>query len=260
MQVLKDLPFEVHVSDGQEEQALSIARRVDRAEGWLGSNLGFHPTFALYVADESDWSSVAEFPAYGMPHTADRERLVVGTTPAPFFTHAAVTYLPYTSDGTRARLHAAYGDPLDLGSFVDLIAVHELGHLYHEQVPFYFPAFWLNEFFANIAMVGYVMENEPDLVESVKAFATAAVETPATEMTEHELGRMEASLHAGPDNYVWYQMVLIAGVVDLWTAAGPDAMVAVYESFRQPMGQEHVLAELNRIHPTAGAIVTDWPG
>ncbi len=259
MRPLNEFPFEVHVSDGCEEQAIAIGQRVDRAQAWVGSVLDFRPTFALYVVDENDWDAVARFPVYGMPHTAEHERLVVGTTPASFFTDAANTYLPHASSETSARLHAAYGDPLDLAPFVDLIAVHELGHLYHEQVPFDFPTFWMNEFFANTAMVGYVAENEPHLLQSIAAFAAAAWETPASEMAEHELDRMEASLAAGPDNYVWYQLVLTAGVLELWDA-GPAAMRQLHESFRRPMDAEQILTELARIHPAAAAIVTGWPG
>ncbi len=59
--------------------------------------------------------------------------------------------------------------------------------------------------------------NEPDLVEMVDAFATAAVETPVSVMTVHALAQMKESLETGAGNYVWFQMMLVARAT--WDAA-----------------------------------------
>jgi hypothetical protein len=136
----------VRASEGAENQARRIAAMVGRARDWAGPILGMTPSLGLHVAGPADWVSVAAEPrlAYGLPHTSDEgDRLVVGVEPAGFFGETARSYATHADGRTRQALLSAFGDGLDLGRFVDAIVVHELGHLYHQQVPFEFPRLWL---------------------------------------------------------------------------------------------------------------------
>lgn len=264
---LEGFPFPVLVSEGARAQGEAIVERTERADRWLSAALGFRPEFRLVVASADDWDAHAEFPAYGMPHTAGAERLVVGTEPASFFTDVAELFVPHVGEAAARDLHAAYGEPLDLRSFVDLIAVHELAHLHPEQVPFSFPRFWLGEFFANLAMVGYLAECEPAALTGVDAFAAAALGTAPTLFPVHALAEIEASLDAGPDNYVWFQMVLIDRARTLWDRAGADGLRRLYTEFREGradggpgIDDTALAARLRSVAPEAEAVVTGWPG
>lgn len=128
----------VWVSEGAETQAQHIASMVRRARDWAAPILGMTPSFSLHVSSPTDWAEVAAVPelAYGLPHTSDEgDRLIVGAQPATFFTATARDYLPHADRRSGEVLLGAYGDDLDMAPFVDAIVVHELGHLYHQQVP-----------------------------------------------------------------------------------------------------------------------------
>lgn len=259
---LAGAPVPVRVSEGAQAQATQIAAMVARARDWATSILGMTPTFRLDVAAPDDWAEVAPPAlAYGLPHTSDDgTRLVVGTEPAGFFGVTVRDYLPHTDQPTQQQLQAAYGHHLDLGPFVDAIIAHELGHLYHQQVPFEFPRLWLMELFANLVMVGYVHDVEPGMLPGVQAYAQAAVQAASALYPGHRLEAMTAPPDVSPETYVWYQMVLIAGACDMWRQAGPDGLRAVHTSFRNvELDLATIRSRLNDIAPSAVRVIDDWP-
>jgi hypothetical protein len=253
----------VSASDGAQAQARRIATMVGRARDWSASILGMTPAFSLHVAGSVDWPAVAAAPelTYGLPHTSDEgDRLIVGAEPADFFAASARSYLPHVDRRTRQALVGAYGDALDLGAFVDAIVVHELGHLYHQQIPFEFPRLWLMELFANLVMVGYVHDIEPALVPGIEAYASAAVQSSDALYPGSRLDDMTAPPDVSAETYVWYQMVLIAGVCALWRAAGADGLRKLHTRFRDPdLDLSTIHTRLADIDPQATRILDDWP-
>lgn len=259
---LAGAPLPVRVSEGAQAQAEQIAAMVARARDWGTSILGMTPTFRLDVAGPDDWPEVAPPEmAYGLPHTGDGDdRLVVGAESAGFFGATARTYLPLADQQVQQALRAAYGDDLDLGAFVDAIIVHELGHLYHLQVPFEFPRLWLMELFANLVMVGYVHDVEPALLPGVEAYAQAAVQAAPALHPGSRLEAMKAPPDVSPDLYVWFEMVLIAGACQLWRDTGPDGLRALHTQFRNvELDMAAIRSRLADIAPAATRIVDDWP-
>jgi hypothetical protein len=253
----------VTASDGAQAQALRIAAMVGRARDWATSILGMTPVFSLHVTGPADWPTVAASAdlTYGLPHTSDDgDRLIVGAEPAGFFSATARNYLPLASQPTRENLLRAYGNDLDLGSFVDAIVVHELGHLYHQQVPFEFPRLWLTELFANLVMVGYAYDVEPDLVPGIEAYASAAVQSADTLYAGSRLDDMTAPPNASAETYVWYQMVLIAGACPLWRSGGGAALRSLHTQFRDPdLDLSAIHARLAEVDSQASRIVDHWP-
>lgn len=259
---LADAPVAVRASEGAQAQALQIAAMVARAYDWATSILGVDPTFDLEVAGPDDWPEVAPPSlAYGLPHTSgDGTRLVVGAEPAGFFGDTVRDYLPHADAPTQQLLRMAYGHDLDLAPFVNAIIVHELGHLYHQQVPFEFPQLWLMELFANLVMVGYVHDLEPDLMPGMEAYAHAAVQAAPALYPGHGLEAMTAPPDVSSETYVWYEMVLIAGACDMWRHAGPDGLRAVHTEFRDvELDLAAIRTRLHDVAPSAARIIDDWP-
>jgi len=253
----------VWVSEGAETQAEHIASMVRRARDWTTPILGMTPTFSLHVSGPADWAAVAAVPelTYGLPHTSDEgDRLIVGAEPAGFFTATARDYLPHADRRTGEVLLGAYGDDLDIGPFVDAIVVHELGHLYHQQVPFEFPRLWLTELFANLVMIGYVHDVEPALLPGIEAYASAAVHASEALFPGSTLEEMNAPPEVSAETYVWYQMVLIAGAIALWRAAGADGLRGMHTRFRDSdLDLPTIHARLAEVDQEAIRIVDDWP-
>jgi hypothetical protein len=250
-------------SQGAEAQARRIATMVERARDWSASIFGMTPAFRLDVSGPDDWPTVAAAPGltYGLPHTSDEgDRLIVGAEPGAFFAATARSYLPYTTPETREALVRAFGQELHPATFVDAIVVHELGHLYHQQVPFDFPHLWLMELFANLVMVGYAYDVEPALVPGVEAYASAAVQAAGDLFPGSRLEDMTAPPAVSAETYVWYEMVLIAGACALWRAAGANGLRRMHTDLRDPsldLAATH--ARLGQIHPAAARIIDDWP-
>jgi hypothetical protein len=66
--------------------------------------------------------------------------------------------------GESARLRAHYGEQdgqIDVTPFTSLIVLHQLGHIFHQQVPFEFPRRWLRELFANLCVYTAVANGLP---------------------------------------------------------------------------------------------------
>lgn len=259
---LAGTPVPVRASVGAEAQARQIAAMVARARDWGRSVFAMTPTFVLDVVGPQDWLDVAPAQlAYGLPHTSDKgDRLVVGAEPADFFDATARDYLRHADQHTRQALETAYGSDLDLGTFVDAIIVHELGHLYHQQVPFEFPSLWLMEMFANLVMVGYIHEVEPARLPGVEAYAQAAVQAAEALQPGRRLDDMTAPPNVSPETYVWYEMVLIAGACELWREAGPEALRLLHTRFRDvDLDLAGIRSRLAYIAPAAARIVDHWP-
>jgi hypothetical protein len=184
----------------------------------------------------------------------------VGAEPADFFGVTARDYVPHADQHTRQALETAYGHELDLGAFVDAIIVHELGHLYHQQVPFEFPSLWLMEMFANLVMVGYIHEVEPARLPGVEAYAQAAVQAAEALQPGQRLDDMTAPPNVSPETYVWYEMVLIAGACELWREAGPEGLRLLHTRFRDVnLDLAGIRSRLAYISPAAARIVDHWP-
>lgn len=260
MDVVTGTPLPVVASPGTEDRARVLAGQVEDGRRWVASRLGVDVELVLRVVSEADWDDVAEVPVR-LPHAGDR-RMTVGAEQADFFSAVARDWMPHVGASTRDQLVAACGPDLDLGPFVDAITAHEMGHLVHQQDEVDFPRFWLDEYFANVVMAGYVAEVAPHLQPMVEAFAAAATEVPATRFPVHALADMEESLEVGEEAYVWYEMVQIWFALALWDQAGPSVARRMLDQFRDvpaASNDQAVLDQLDSIHPSASDVVTKWP-
>lgn len=255
---LDDTHIPVTVSDGCEMEARRVLSQVSRAREWASLVLDRDVEFALVVADEHDWASVAAVPIH-LPHAAT-DRIVVPARPTTAFGESLRTYWPHIDDERRRALTAAYGEALDTTPFVELIVVHELGHLFHLQVPFEFDRFWLTEFFANLLMVGYVAEVQPQMWPQVEHFAAAASSSPPLEGWAHALDDMELSLQVGPENYIWYQMILIDRAIAVWHSSSKEGMRRLFDECRTPDSEYSALTRtLASIDPQLTQVMYGWP-
>ena len=85
----------------------------------------------MLVLAETDWASRTETPLYGLPN-ASNGTLVVAGTEAPFWGQL----IDMVAEPDLPELARVYGNGDDgairLGPFFDLVAVHEVAHIFHE--------------------------------------------------------------------------------------------------------------------------------
>jgi hypothetical protein len=192
LEPLEGYAFPVLTSVNAGSQGQRVATRSEEAHSYLSGILEFTPRARLLVISPPDWEVHARFPLYGMPHTARGEDIIVGTEPAEFW-QEIISMLGASPDpphgwsastGVRNR-------QIDMGSFADPIAIHELGHLYHEQVPSSFPRLWLKELFANLCVHTYLAEMHPEMMPVWTALPEMVTSAPITTVKHRSLSDFE---------------------------------------------------------------------
>ncbi|WP_436776312.1 hypothetical protein [Yinghuangia sp. YIM S09857] len=256
-------PFPVFASAGCEIRAEELAARTERVIAWMTDALHIAPELRLNVADAEDWSGVTDMPLYGMPRTI-AGATTVGPGEAPFYAEQLASYEPHISAATRANLREEYGEPASLVPYYEAIHVHELTHLYHQQDWASYPDLWLVELHANMGMVGYLAEMEPDMLPAMHALTTVVYDLPADSMRFRTLPDMEHALENGLFNYSWYFFHLTLAAEDLWETGGTRLFRRLHEYVR---ARQHAAApgpvtrdEMWAVHPALAQTMDEWPG
>lgn len=257
---VEGLAFPVFASPGTEDRATEIGRRVERAHGWLAELLGFEPRVRLLALAPPDWDGIAEVSVFGFPHFIGDDTIVIGSLAAPFFDEIVEVLRPAASPETWTRMQAVYGDPPTVDQFADLLAIHELGHLFHVQAGFWTPGTWLPELFCNVALEGYVTEVEPQSLALLETLPLAFGEVEAARFPVRALDEMHRAGEAGgPLNYAWFELRLHAAAKPIWERGGRSALRRLYRRFRADRAVDDVHATLNEILPELARVIDGWP-
>jgi hypothetical protein len=121
-------------------------------------------------------------------------------------------------------------------------------------VPFDVPRTWLRELLCNLALQGYLAEEEPDELPVLETLARAALQIRPERMPVRELERME---DADELNYSWYEFQLHAAAIRIWQAGGRDLLRRMYDRLRMDF-TTGTATDLDAIHPTIGDIERSW--
>jgi hypothetical protein len=267
---LIDLPGyrqQVYYSPGNEARAREIAQRSNNATIYFESMLGFKPATKLFILAPQHWKEFATFPVYGMPHNLDSFRLAIATDENDFWR----SFLPPV-DGIPAQLAAqvkkAYGKPdstYSMMPFFDLLALHELGHPYHEQGGLKMQRKWMQELFVNIMLHTYVAEKEPQLLPALETFPSMVVgagtaEYKFTSLADFE--RLYEGLGMGPKNYGWYQSKLHVAAKNIYNAGGPGVMKKLWVALKKHQekidNNEFVKMLKKEVHPSVANAYLKW--
>ena len=217
---------------------------------------GFSPVVKLNVLGPNDWAELARRKVYGFPHPgADGITIFVAATDSPLFDRALEILLDDLPASERPTFDLVYGSPPQLGRFVDLLSLHELAHLFHLQVQFDIPRRWVQELFCNVALQGYLAEQEPDRLPVLETLARAALHIHPERMAVRELDLMD---EADELNYAWYEFRLHASAIDIWQAGGRALLRRMYERLHTDF-TAGVATDLASIHPSIGDVERRWP-
>jgi len=247
-------------SAGLESRAGSIAERVVKAHRFLSKTLEFEPPSALLVLSIADWPSRSGTQVYGMPHFRAGNLIVAGQ-PADFW-QGFVSMIREESADSLKRAEEVYRGPngsIDFSPFFDMLAVHELGHIFHDQVPFRFPRAWLTEFFANLCLHAYIASIEPENLPVLETFPQIVARTPPDRFPARTLTAFEAFYPSiEPRNYGWYQCRLHVAAKHVYDIGGILILQKLWKTFLVGDGQLSNLLK-RKVHTKIAEVASTWP-
>ena len=241
------------------EHAHALHALVAEAMGWYREVLGIEGGLTLAVLEREPWEAVGLQQPYGIPGVAGSG--VAGEPP--------VIYMPATDDGlaatdalalaprvrpaTLASLRAAgYDYATAARRHVDVIGLHELGHVYTRRFGIAPPNLWLDELLATFFAHAFLVARRPALAALFGGVLQATID--AFEPVHRSLADFERLyFRVGAANYVWYQAHFQQRAAALHQAQGLDALRALRAAFPLPRPlrptPEALLAELELVSP-----------
>ncbi len=165
------------------------------------------------------------------------------------------------------RVYGTRDGVIPLGAFYDLIAVHEVAHLFAEE-RMRFPRLWLGELFANLCLDAWVHRRSPESLEILLTLPRLGSMAPAEEFDRRTRQQFESDYSAmSAPNYVWYQFRLQMAAAALFESSGEAGVQRLFRAF--PIDDEsspgndiddEQLAKLlsDRVDPVLGAFALDF--
>ena len=267
LQAVGGLTFKLEYSEGLEARAREIGDLVTAGLSTLSNVLGFSPSLRVLVLSRADWTHHTTNPVFGMPHCIDGQTLVTAADPPEFWEGARSWVFGPVDAAGMARLEALYGTvdgELDVRPFSDLTVLHELGHIFHRQVPFDFPRAWVRELFANLAQYVAVAAGMPERLPQLLALPQAVHRAPER-VAYTSLDDLDLPLgKLGLGNFIWYQWHLLFAARAIYEREGPAALRRLFDSSLKccdrPLADSDVLPWLERqAGPGVAGIMRCWP-
>lgn len=231
---------EIYYSTGAKQQAEEMGKRCDKVMSFYKSLLDFEPTLILLVLSPGDWSKYTNFPFYGMPHFDDVKKLVVASEDNPFW-KSFIPNLDQLPKDLAKQVKTAYTAPegtLSMRNFFDLLAIHEVGHAFHNQGGLTIQRKWMGELFANILLHTYIAEKEPKLLPALTIFPKMVVSTTKksdlkfTSLTQLEDNYDELGQNH-PNNYGWYQCRWHMAAGNIYDRGGKKAIKQLWSTLKE---------------------------
>lgn len=201
----------VYYSNGTNERAKIMASRCDKVVQFYKKQIRFEPSVTLLILSPQDWSKYTNFPVYGMPHYNDNKTLIVASDDNDFWKSfiPPISQLPRQLADQIISTYSNRNGDLTMQAFFDLLAIHELGHAYHNQGKLTMQRKWMGELFANILLHTYIAENEPELLPALTVFPKMVEAGGKSELKYTSLKDLETNYteigQKYPKNYGWYQ-------------------------------------------------------
>jgi len=252
-------------SPGNEQRAKIIVGRCEKAIKYVSGLTEFTPKVSLFILNPEHWKKYATFPVYGMPHYPDKERLVIASEDNDFW-KSFIPPLDQIPVDLATKIKKAYGTAdgtLSMMAFFDLLALHELGHGFHEQRGLTMQRLWMQELFCNIMLHTYIAENEPTKLPALETFPEMVVAAGTTGYEFTPLTDFEKRYdNMNPKNYGWYQCRLHVAAKNIYNAGGQKTFVKLWKGLmenKEKMTDEQFALFLDKkVSGQVAKVQTDW--
>lgn len=266
---LEGIKTKTYYSDGAKAQAETMAKRCDKVISFYQSILKFEPSVTLLVLSPNDWSQYTKFPVYGMPHYNDSKTLIVASEDNNFWKSfiPPLDQIPAELSQKISQTYTDKSNTLTMRDFFDLLAIHELGHAFHEQAELTIQRKWMGELFANILLHTYIAENEPELLPALTVFPQMVVtSTDKNTLKFTTLDEIEKNYNLigqkYPNNYGWYQCRWHTAAGKIYDEGGKKAFENLWHTLlkqKEPL-DDKAFAELlyKKAHASIANVQIKW--
>jgi len=223
------LPFlngevKTYYSNNFPERAAYLQEFIEEASYYLRKPeiLGVKLDLGLAVLDREDWERWTRMP-YGMAHIQLGESpvAIMPATKDNILVNGALENKNQVSEEIIERLEYigfSYEDAT-LVMFMDLLGVHEIGHIYSEAYETWPTEKWLSEFIATYLAYAFFRESRPKLAQLWDTMMDSMVK-----MNEHSFTTLadfeELYVRVGGSNYGWYQAKFSQRVREVYEKSG----------------------------------------
>jgi hypothetical protein len=266
LNALPGYDLKVYFSKGQEVRAKQMARLSTNAMVYTKTLVGFAPSVTLLILSKDDWSKYTSYPVYGMPHYNDAQTLVVAAEENEFW-NSFIPPLDQLPQSLSEQIRQVYNrdGKLTMQPFFDLLALHELGHAFHQQGGRTMQRKWMGELFCNILLHTYIAEKEPSLLPALTVFPNMVVAAGKDEYKFTSLAAFETNYNElgkqYPKNYGWYQSRLHAAAREIYDACGREVLQRLWTalSSNKNIDDQQFEQLLRRdVHPAIADVMVNW--
>ena len=260
------LTINVYHSAGQRERAKEIGTRAQKAIAYTAGLLGFSPEVRLLVLSPADWPKHTKMPVYGMPHYADSRTLIVAAEDNAFW-KSFIPPLEQLPAELAARIRATYTHQgqLSMQPFFDLLALHELGHAFHQQGGLTMQRKWMGELFCNLLLHTYIAANEPAQLPALTVFPNMVVAGGTEGFSFTTLAQFETNYNElgtkHPRNYGWYQCRLHAAAREIYDVGGKEVLQKLWTALKGKGAETdaQLSEQMSReVHPAVSRVLEQW--
>ena len=130
-------------------------------------------------------------------------------------------------------------------------------HFFDDTGSVGFDRHWIAELFANVAMYGYVAEQEPEQLPLLTTIVDANAEADPEQWSALEIGAMGGG---SPSGYIWAQFMFIFVAERIWRVAGAPAIGHFRQALHEPSRTDDEIAKaLSVLDPSVAAMIRNWP-
>lgn len=266
---LNEYSFPVYASQGTQKRARQLATRCQKAYSFFSIALESKPRMRLLVLAPEHWQEYTGSPMFGVPQTIDEQTVVVAGQNAELW-KMVVPPLDMLPPSHAQAIRITYGQAdgsIDIAGHMDLLPVHEVGHLFIDQTAgqfdFHLPRRWLVELFCNLAMHAYTATEEPNQLSTLTVFSQAIVALGSDHLTHRSLQDFE-QLYASMEtpNFVWYLSVLDVAAQRIYDTAGVEVLRRLFNAIAQSsesLADEQLATHLQaNVHPAVADVLVLW--
>lgn len=255
--------YTAYYSSGFQSRAQYLEQLIFNSNNFFKQSLGIDILLKIALLDTIDYSKISSSQAtpYGFPFVEDTENGMITILPA--HTEYGAVYSAYLesfqspSDKAISNLKKIGHNPeTSIPIMVDLVALHEIGHMQAYAFEIHNKQPWFNEFIASYFGYAYMRRMEPEMaiIWDNVTFTGYKNYTPNHDSLEEF---NELYFGVGGEDYVWFQNAFQVRIKEVYDSMGTEfikKVQGIWTKDFEPQSAKDLLEELDKVTPG----FSDW--